>query len=54
MHKTINSNGHKWRKQMKVQLDQSAYMPDRAHPEDAGADLKTPKDSFSGHEATEP
>ena len=28
---------------MKVQLDQSAYMPDREHPEDAGADLKTPE-----------
>ena len=27
---------------MKVQLDQSAYKPDRAHPADAGADLRTP------------
>lgn len=28
---------------MKVQLDAGAYLPDRAHPTDAGADLRTPK-----------
>lgn len=28
---------------MKVQLDSGAFMPERAHPKDAGADLKTPK-----------
>lgn len=27
---------------VKVQLDDGAYMPDRAHDTDAGADLKTP------------
>ena len=27
----------------RVQLDDGAFMPDRAHPTDAGADLKTPK-----------
>lgn len=27
---------------MNVMLDEGAYMPERAHPEDAGADLKTP------------
>lgn len=28
---------------VKVQLDEGAYMPDRAHDTDAGADLRTPK-----------
>ena len=28
---------------MKIQLDPGAYMPDRAHDTDAGADLRTPK-----------
>lgn len=27
---------------MKVQLDHGAYMPERAYPTDAGADLRTP------------
>ena len=27
---------------MKVQLDPGAYMPERAYPKDAGADLRTP------------
>ena len=27
---------------MKVQLDRGAYMPERAYPTDAGADLRTP------------
>ena len=26
-----------------VQLDKGAYMPERAHPEDAGADIRSPK-----------
>ena len=30
--------------QMKVQLDHGAFMPERAHPTDAGADLRTPID----------
>ena len=29
--------------ELKVQLDDGAYMPDRAHPTDTGADLRTPK-----------
>lgn len=29
---------------MKVRLDNGAYMPERAHATDAGADLKTPHD----------
>lgn len=29
--------------ELKVQLDDGAYIPDRAHPTDAGADLRTPK-----------
>ena len=28
---------------MKVMLDPGAYMPERAHPTDAGLDLRTPK-----------
>ena len=28
---------------MKVQLDPGAFMPERAYPTDAGADLRTPK-----------
>lgn len=28
---------------LKVQLDTGAFMPERAHPTDAGADLRTPK-----------
>ena len=31
------------RNRMKVQLDPGAYMPERAYPTDAGADLRTPK-----------
>lgn len=27
---------------MKVSLDEGAYMPERAHPEDAGLDLRSP------------
>ena len=27
---------------MKIMLDEGAYMPERAHPTDAGLDLKTP------------
>lgn len=29
---------------MKVKLDEGAYMPERAHTTDAGADLRTPHD----------
>lgn len=28
---------------MKVKLDPSAYMPERAHPADAGLDLRSPE-----------
>lgn len=28
---------------MKIMLDKGAYMPERAHPTDAGLDLKTPE-----------
>lgn len=38
---------------MKIVLDDGAYMPERAHPTDAGIDLKTPVDfivpSCGGH-----
>ena len=30
--------------QLKVKLDEGAYMPERAHATDAGADLRTPVD----------
>ena len=30
--------------QLKVKLDEGAYMPERAHATDAGADLRTPAD----------
>lgn len=30
---------------MKVKLESWAYMPERAHPTDAGADLRTPHDA---------
>lgn len=31
---------------MKIKLDTGAYVPERAHPTDAGLDLKTPKDVY--------
>lgn len=31
---------------MKVKLDQGAYMPERAHPTDAGLDLRSPVNEF--------
>lgn len=31
---------------MKIKLDPCAYMPERAHPTDAGLDLKTPKNFY--------
>lgn len=30
--------------QLKVQLDEGAFLPERAHPTDAGADIRTPID----------
>lgn len=31
---------------MKVMLDSGAFMPDRAHPTDAGLDLRTPTNAY--------
>lgn len=31
---------------MKIKLDQSAYIPDRAHPDDAGLDLRAMKEGY--------
>lgn len=31
---------------MKVMIDEGAYMPERAHKEDAGLDIRTPVDVF--------
>lgn len=31
---------------MKIKLEEWAYMPERAHPTDAGADLRTPHDAI--------
>ena len=31
---------------MKIKLDPGAYVPERAHPTDAGLDLKTPKSFY--------
>lgn len=31
---------------MKIKLSEWAYMPERAHPTDAGADLRTPHDAI--------
>lgn len=31
---------------MKIKLDPGAFMPERAHPTDAGLDLKTPKSFY--------
>ena len=37
---------------MKIVLDDGAFMPTRAHPDDAGLDIKSPKDVYMIHGAS--
>lgn len=43
LHEFLNGKGVVARNAIKIQLDDGAIMPERAHPEDAGLDLFTPK-----------
>lgn len=42
----IEGKGLVARNALKIQLDDGAFMPERAHPEDAGLDLFTPRKEF--------
>lgn len=43
LHEFLNGKGIVARNALKIQLDDGAIMPERAHPEDAGLDLFTPE-----------
>lgn len=46
LHEFLNSKGLVARNALKIQLDDGAIMPERAHPEDAGLDLFASSEEF--------